>query len=219
MTNPCKIKAVLFDMDGVLIEAKDWHFEALNQALALFGMPISRVDHLTTYDGLPTRKKLEMLTLERGLPRELHEFLNEMKQRHTMEMVHTRCKPQFAQELALSTLKTRGYKLAVCSNSVRGSVEVMMECAGLAPYLDYKVSNEDVSKGKPDPEMYLKAMAHFGLQPDECLIVEDNEHGIRAAKASGAHLLVVKEVTDTNITNILNRIAEIESAVTTGVAA
>lgn len=48
-------------------------------------------------------------------------------------------------------------------------------------------------------------MAHFGLQPDECLIVEDNEHGIRAAKASGAHLLVVKEVTDTNITNILNR--------------
>lgn len=133
MTNPCKIKAVLFDMDGVLIEAKDWHFEAFNQALALFGMPISRVDHLTTYDGLPTRKKLEMLTLERGLPRELHEFLNEMKQRHTMEMVHTRCKPQFAQELALSTLKTRGYKStsarATCARLGRGDDGVRRPCA------------------------------------------------------------------------------------------
>lgn len=206
-----KIKAVLFDMDGVLIEAKDWHYEALNGALELVGMPISRHDHLTTFDGLPTRKKLEMLTLERGLPKELHSFLNEMKQRYTMQIVHTSCKPQFAQELALSTLKARGYKLAVCSNSVRASVEVMMECSGLKPYLDVMVSNEDVSKGKPDPEMYLKAMAAFGLEPHECLIVEDNEHGIRAARASGAHLLVVKQVTDTNLFNILARIDEIEA--------
>lgn len=63
------IKAIFFDMDGVLIDAKEWHYEALNRALELFGMPISQVDHLTTFDGLPTRKKLEMLTLGRGLPR------------------------------------------------------------------------------------------------------------------------------------------------------
>jgi len=51
-----KIKAIIFDMDGVLIEAKDWHYEALNKALRLFGMEISRYDHLVTYDGLPTKK-------------------------------------------------------------------------------------------------------------------------------------------------------------------
>lgn len=51
-----KIKAILFDMDGVLVDAKDWHYEALNQALSLFGMEISRYDHLVTYDGLPTKK-------------------------------------------------------------------------------------------------------------------------------------------------------------------
>ena len=62
-----QIKAVLFDMDGVLIDAKEWHYEALNRALALFGMPISRFEHLTTFDGLPTRKKLEMLSLELSL--------------------------------------------------------------------------------------------------------------------------------------------------------
>lgn len=204
------IKAILFDMDGVLIEAKDWHYEALNRALDLFGMPISRFDHLTTFDGLPTRKKLEMLSLERGLPRELHEFINEMKQHYTMELVHTRCIPRFLHEYALSSLKTLGYKLAVCSNSVRNTVETMMEKAGLRTYLDYIVSNEDVGNGKPDPEMYLKAMAHFGYHPHECLIVEDNENGIKAARASGGHLLVVEDVDGTSLENILEAMREIE---------
>lgn len=54
---PVKIKAVLFDMDGVLVEAKDWHYEALNRALDVFGLPISRSEHLSQYDGLPTRTK------------------------------------------------------------------------------------------------------------------------------------------------------------------
>lgn len=206
-----KIKAILFDMDGVLIEAKEWHYHALNKALNLFGMPISRHEHLTTFDGLPTRKKLEMLSLERGLPIELHEFINEMKQQYTMQIIHSECKPQFIQEYALSTLKAKGYRMAVCSNSVRSSVDAMMEKAGLAPYLDLMISNEDVNKGKPEPEMYLKAMDKFGLAPHECLIIEDNENGIRAARASGAHVLVVKEVTDTNFTNIMTRINEIES--------
>ena len=59
MTN--KIKAVIFDMDGVLIDAKDWHYEALNKALRLFGLEITRSEHETTYDGLPTKDKLEIL--------------------------------------------------------------------------------------------------------------------------------------------------------------
>ena len=205
-----QIKAVLFDMDGVLIEAKEWHYEALNKVLELFGMPISRHEHLTVFDGLPTRKKLEMLSSERGLPRELHEFINQVKQIYTIEMVHTQCKPRFVHENALSRLKSLGYKMAVCSNSVRDTVETMMSKAALTPYLDYMVSNEDVSKGKPDPEMYTKAIQHFGLSPDECLIVEDNENGIKAARAAGAHLLLVKDVSDTNIQNIMRRIREIE---------
>lgn len=196
------IKAILFDMDGVLIDAKEWHYEALNRALDLFGMPISRFDHLTTFDGLPTRQKLEMLSVERGLPRELHEFINEMKQAYTMEIVHTRCKPTFLHEYALSKLKSAGYLLGVCSNSVRQTVQVMMGKANLSCYLDLMISNEDVSKGKPDPEMYLKAISNFSLKPNECLIVEDNENGIRAARSSGAHVLVVKDVGETSLENI-----------------
>lgn len=181
------IKAILFDMDGVLIEAKEWHYDALNKALNLFGMPISRLDHLTTFDGLPTKKKLEMLSIENELPVELHSFINEMKQQYTMDLIQLYCKPRFVHQYALSRLKEKGFHIAVCSNSIRKTVETMMEKSGLTNYLDIIISNEDVSKGKPDPEMYVKAIQSFNLQPEECLIVEDNENGIKAALASGAH--------------------------------
>lgn len=206
-----KIKAVIFDMDGVLIDAKDWHYDALNMALALFGHSISRYDHLVTYDGLPTMMKLEMLTVERGLPRSLHEFINEMKQQYTLDMVFTRCKPTFNHQYALSNLKKDGYKLAVASNSVRETVESMMNKSSLVEYLDFMLSNQDVSKPKPDPEMYNNAMARMGLKPDECVIVEDNENGIKAAKASGAYVLEVLTVDDVNYQNIKNKIKEVEA--------
>ena len=152
------IKAVIFDMDGVLIEAKDWHYEALNRALRLFGYEISRYDHLTTFDGLPTRKKLQMFSVAHGLPVALHGFINDIKQLYTMEIVHAQCKPRFNHEYALSRLRAEGYRLAVCSNSIRGTIEVMMEKSALAGYLDFMISNQDVARPKPDPEMYATAI-------------------------------------------------------------
>jgi beta-phosphoglucomutase len=207
-----KIKAVIFDMDGVLIDAKDWHYEALNRALALFGHSISRYDHLVTYDGLPTRAKLEMLSKERGLPSELHGFLNELKQIYTVQIIHSQCKPYFLHEFALSKLRSEGFKLAVASNSVRDSVQLMMNKAGLTPYFETMVSNQDVKKGKPDPEIYTKTMSLLGLKPAECLVVEDNEHGIKSAEAAGAHVMVVDTVHDVSYENITRNIQKIEGA-------
>ncbi len=206
------IKAVIFDMDGVLIDAKEWHYEALNRALLLFGMEISRADHLTTFDGLPTKRKLEMLTVTDGLPKELHRFLNDLKQAYTLELVSSRCRPTFGHEFALARLKARGLKLAVASNSVRNTVVTMMDRANLARHLDVMLSNEDVARSKPDPEIYRTAMERLGVTPEEALIVEDNEHGIKAARASGAHLLVVRTPADVTLSNIDRRISEIQAA-------
>lgn len=197
-------------MDGVLIEAKDWHYEALNRALSLFGMEISRYDHVVTYDGLPTTKKLEMLSLERGLPVDLHEFINEMKQQYTMEIVYAKCKPRFYHEYALSKLKLEGYKMAVCSNSIRNTVEVMLEKASLIDYMEFLISTQDVLHPKPHSQMYDTAIAKLGLMPSECLIVEDNENGIKAATASGAHVLKVKSVEEVNYHNIIAEISRIK---------
>jgi beta-phosphoglucomutase len=206
------IKAVIFDMDGVLIEAKEWHYDSLNQALGLFGYTIERHEHLTSYDGLPTKTKLKRLSLEKSLPEYLHDFINEMKQHYTMGIILQRCRPLFIHEYALSRLKSEGYRMAVASNSVRRTVDTMMEKASLAQYLDFSLSNEDIAQPKPDPEIYTTAIARLGFKPSECLIVEDNENGIKSAQASGAHLLVVKSVEDVNYHAIKTRIAEIDSA-------
>jgi HAD superfamily hydrolase (TIGR01509 family) len=197
-------------MDGVLIEAKDWHYEALNRALRLFGFEISRYDHLTTFDGLPTKRKLQILSAEHDLPARLHDFINEMKQQYTMELVNALCKPRFNHEYALSRLRAGGYRLAVASNSIRSTIEVMMQRAALEQYLDFTISNQDVTKAKPDPEMYTLAITRFGLSPQEVLIVEDNENGVRAAIASGAHVLQVQDVDEVTYQNIARRIAECE---------
>lgn len=200
------IKAVIFDMDGVLIDAKEWHYEALNKALSLFGYEISRYDHLVTYDGLPTSRKLEMLSMEKGMPRKLHKFINELKQQYTIDKIFTDCHPVFHHEYALSELKAKGYRIAVASNSVRKTVELMMEKSNLMPYLDFFLSNQDVSKAKPDPEIYNTAIQKLNLLPAECLIVEDNKNGIAAAKSASAHVMEVNAVYDVNYENIQNHI-------------
>lgn len=201
------IKAVIFDMDGVLIDAREWHYDALNRALRLFGQEISRTEHLLTFDGLPTRRKLEILSSTRGFPKNLHAFVNQLKQQYTMEIVYGRCKPVFAREFALSQLKARGFQLAVASNSVRESVEAMMTQSNLMGYLDLVLSNEDVIRSKPDPEIYLAAMKGLSVTPEETLIIEDNDHGVRAARSSGAHVMVVRGVDEVNLEAINHALA------------
>lgn len=207
---PKKIKAVIFDMDGVLIDAKDWHYDALNKALAIFGLTITRHDHLVTFDGLSTSQKLRMLSKTYVLPESLHSFINEMKQQYTMDITHQLCKPVFHHQYALSKLKENGYQLAVASNSIRNTVKVMMEKSALMEYLEFYLSNQDVSKGKPDPEIYKLAIKKLGLNPKECLIIEDNENGLKAAYASGAHVLKVDTIHDVNFDNINDYIKEVE---------
>jgi HAD superfamily hydrolase (TIGR01509 family) len=199
-------------MDGVLIDAKDWHYEALNDALRLFGLEISRSDHLSTFDGLPTKRKLEILSQTRGLPRSLHGFINDIKQRRTYELTVERCRPMFHHQYALSGLKRDGLKIAVCSNSISATIATMMNSAALDQYLDFFISNQDVKNPKPHPEMYLTGINRCGIQPHETLIVEDNEHGIQAAKASGGHVLEVQTVFDVTYERIRAMIDKIEAA-------
>lgn len=186
-----KIRAILFDLDGVLADATEWHYDALNRALALFGFTISRYEHLTIYNGLPTRKKLEMLSVEKGLPRGLHNMIARIKQKYTREEVLRQCTPTFEKEFLVNKLKREGYLLAVCSNAVRESVEMMLRGSGIFELFDYIASNEDVKNPKPDPEIYLNAFERMKLKPEECVIVEDAGHGVEAAKRSGAHVCQV----------------------------
>lgn len=205
-----KIEAVLFDLDGVLIDATDWHYEALNRALHLFGFAITRYEHLLAYNGLPTRKKLEMLSVEKGLPVALHGVISALKQAYTRDEIVTKCRPTFDKELMISRLVREGLRLAVCSNSIRSTIELMLQQAGIREAFEFVVSNEDVSRSKPDPEIYQKAVELLGLRPETVVAIEDAPYGIEAARRAGLHVCEVASSADVDYARVRGFINRIE---------
>jgi len=203
-----KIKLIIFDLDGVLVEAKNLHFEALNKALGS-EYAISWKEHLSKYDGLKTNQKLEMLTQEKGLPVELHSQVWDLKQKYTLEELRN-LKPNQTLQSVMNSLVEDGYKLAVCSNSIRKTVLTVLSKLGIMEFMDLIISNEDVKNSKPHPEMYWKAISVMSCLPEQTLIVEDSPYGLLAASRSKSHILRVKNPKEVTYTNIFNKLVEIE---------
>jgi len=202
------IKLVIFDLDGVLVEAKNIHYDALNEALGE-QYAISWAEHLSTYDGLKTNQKLEMLSERKGLPTELHREIWEGKQKLTLQKLKE-LKPNQTLQSVMNALVEDGYKIAVCSNSIRKTVLTVLSKLGIMEFMDYIISNEDVQNSKPHPEMYWRAISKMGCLPEETLIVEDSPYGLLAANRSKAHVLRVKNPTEVTYTNIFKKLTEIE---------
>ena len=202
------IKLVIFDLDGVLVEAKNIHYDALNQALGA-EYSIDWNEHLSTYDGLKTNQKLEMLTERKGLPTELHSKIWDNKQKYTLQMLKE-LKPNQTLQSVMEALVEDGYKISVCSNSIRKTVLTVLSKLGVMEFMDYIISNEDVQNSKPHPEMYWRAISKMGCLPEETLIVEDSPYGLLAASRAKAHILRVKNPQEVTYTNIFKKLTEIE---------
>ena len=200
------IKFIIFDLDGVLVEAKSIHFEALNEALGS-EYEISWSEHLSRYDGLKTNQKLEMLTQDKGLPVEMYTQVWEEKQRLTLRKLKD-LKPNTQLMVCMDLLVQQGYKLAVCSNSIRKTVLTVLSKFNIIENFDLILSNEDVKNSKPHPEMYWKAMSQLSFLPEETLIVEDSPYGLLAAARSKASVMRVgspEDITYNNINKYLNK--------------
>jgi HAD superfamily hydrolase (TIGR01509 family) len=202
-------KLIIFDLDGVLVEAKEIHYKTLNKALAEVDKKymITEKEHLSTYDGLKTNQKLEMLTKNKGLNPAHYEQIWNRKQDLTIDAI-SELKPNAHLIVVFKRLRDMGYKLACCSNSIRRSVLVMLSKIGLIEYMDLIISNEDVKNSKPHPEMYWKAMSMMSVLPEECLIVEDSPHGLLAASRSRANVLRVDNPLDLTFDKIQNKLKE-----------
>lgn len=209
-TGMSRIRAILFDMDGVLVNARPWHFEALNEALLRHGYrPIAPEDHLRHYDGLPTRRKLALLAQSQPIPAAEFEAINATKQALTLEVARAKCAPVPALVETLVRLRADGFLMAVCSNSVRASVDLLLEQSALTPFFAFTLSSDDVTHPKPHPEIYSKAMQRLQLAPEACLIAEDNVNGIAAARASGAHVLEIGDCGEVRYDALLRKIGSL----------
>jgi HAD superfamily hydrolase (TIGR01509 family) len=183
------ISLIVFDLDGVLLDSKEIHFNALNLALDEVGdnYIIHRHEQDTVYEGLTTNAKLQILTETKGLPKELHRDVWRRKQEYSAVLFESISRDEDLVSL-FKFIKSRGIKIAVASNSIRQTLDTCLKSLGVQPYVDYSLSNEDVELPKPDPQIYNTCMEHFDSLPDETVIFEDSEIGLRAAHASGARV-------------------------------
>jgi len=199
------IKAILYDLDGVLVDATEWHYESLNEALReISGFELSRLEHISTFNGLPTNKKLEMLYEQNRVKKEDFEAIWKLKQKKTNEIIEKTASVDETKKRLHEG--TKEFKKICVTNSIRQTALLMLEKTCQLSFMDHVISNEDVNNPKPDPEGYLKAIQYLQLQPNECMIVEDAPKGIEAAKKSNAHVYEVRGYYDVTLENVLNTI-------------
>ena len=199
-------KLIIFDLDGVLIDSKEVHFYALNNALSSYDdkYRISIDEHHNLYVGLPTKNKLQLLSDKKGLPTELHSSIWYMKQSETSKLLKNIC-PDIRLMAILEKLVSDGFTLACCSNAISSTVHLLLDGLSVKQYFDIIISNEDVKNVKPHPEMFWVAMIENESVPEETLIVEDSPHGLLAAFRTNSSVLRVRNSKDLTYEKIIKR--------------
>ena len=206
------IKHIIFDLDGVLIDSRDIHFHALNEALSEVCKTyvIQRDEHLSTYDGKSTKTKLELLTRNKGLPSSSYNAVWESKQKHTKHLLTSLQADHELQKL-FKHLSDSDIKISVASNAIRDTVITSLNSIGVLPYCDRVYSNEDVFLPKPNAEIYMRCMIDTKTNPDETVIVEDSHTGRKGALRSGGHLCPVTCPDDVTYNYVTEFIKDIDN--------
>jgi len=201
------IKLIIFDLDGVLTESKDLHYETLNKALSDYRYDkIKRQEHISIYDGLSTYQKL----IERNIKISDQKLINDRKQKYTSEVLEKSIKKDEKFISIFAELKKAGYLICIASNSIRYTTQLIIFKLGLMKYVDCLISNEDVQYKKPHPEMYLQCMIKCNVGPRESLVIEDSYIGRQGAFNSGAYLCPVNEPKDVTYDLIISYIERYE---------
>ena len=185
------LRLIVFDLDGVLVETKRVHFEALNQSLLDAGAArISWQEHLSRFDGLDTESKLDALISEGRLTPAQRSSVWSRKQAVTRSLLRSQEANKEIRKV-FRMLREAGIVVGIASNSIRATVDSEINRLGLDQLVNFSLSNEDVSKKKPHPEIYWRAMITAGADPTDTLILEDSGVGRRAAMLSGAKLVPI----------------------------
>jgi beta-phosphoglucomutase len=201
------IKAVLFDLDGVLVDAVKIHERAFIAAVyTITGMLIDSQTHAETFNGLPTSIKLDMLEANSMIKRQDRDSINHIKQSITKLLINELLQTDPVKIRLLESLLHKNIQIGCVTNCSPETATLMLSNAGLISYIHLLIHNGSIDHPKPDPEGYLKALRLLGVEAKDTLIVEDSPKGIQAANATGAKVLQVsgpEDVTWEKISKLL----------------
>ena len=178
-------KAVIFDMDGVLVDSEPHHITLEKELFDELGIEVSDAEHLS-YMGVPASKMWEEVRKDKHIQASL-EVLNAKHKQKAVRYFSDLADMEATEGLTdiLEWLNGKGLPLAVASSSDRDVIGIILQKTGLAGHFSHIVCSDDVEKGKPAPDIYLHTASLLNVKPEECLVVEDSSNGIKAAKAAG----------------------------------
>jgi len=187
-----QIEAVIFDMDGVLVDSEPLHREIGHRMLGELGIAATR-EVFNRFTGITTRSMMRTLVGEYNLEHDPElltrqynsQFLEGIKTSHGLKLYN-------GVEAVLSELKREGLPVALASSSTRQCIEEILKRFGITNYFDVIVSGDDGSNSKPHPEIFLKAAKKLGVKPEACAVIEDSTNGVAAARRAGMYCIGFK---------------------------
>lgn len=190
------LKAVIFDFDGVIVDTERLHLRAFNEVAAQFNIEISEKDYYGGYLGLNDREVFEILIDENNLTDRPDKLTNQ-KTAIFKHLAQTQAALIPGVTEFLNMLQQNNIPAAICSGALESEIKLLLAGAELAGYFHVIVAAEHVTKGKPDPEGFLLTLCRLNeklntdIKPAECIVIEDSQWGLQAAKAAGMHPVAV----------------------------
>ena len=182
-------KAVIWDMDGVIADTGAAHFAVWRQVMAELGRPFDEADFRRIF-GLVNPDAIRLLLGETVSSHEIAQII-ERKETLFREAVQVHVSLLPGVETWLERLRQQGYRQAIASSAPRANIDVLLHVLNIGPYFQTIVSAEDVTKGKPNPAIFLKAAAALGVSITRCVVIEDAVAGVQAARRAGLVCLAV----------------------------
>lgn len=187
------MKAVIFDMDGVIIDSEPIHFEVDIETMKDFGCSISK-EELNKYVGTTNEYMFNDIKNKYKLDKPVEEIINYKCELVKRKVIESDLAPIEGIIDLLINLKAKNIPAAIASSSPRDFIEVVVSKFQLEDYFSYILSGEEVENGKPAPDIYVETAKKLGIAPEECIVIEDSKNGVLAAKEAGMKCIGFKNI-------------------------